>query len=65
MLYLVPVPIIIIAATVLMVAKTYKLKLIGKLSKVIIAVGVVFFIHFFTQNILKCGPSCCIITKIL
>ena len=50
MLYLVPVPIIIIAATVLMVAKTYKLKLIGKLSKVIIAVGVVFFIHFFAVS---------------
>lgn len=50
MLYLVPVPIIIIAATVLVVANTYKLKLVGKLSKVIIAVGVVFFIHFFAVS---------------
>lgn len=50
MLYLVPVPIIIIAVMVKVVADRYKLKIFAKLSRVVIAIGMVFFIHFFAVS---------------
>lgn len=50
MLYLVPVPIIVIAVMVKVVADTYKLKILAKVSRIVIAVGMVFFIHFFAVS---------------
>lgn len=47
MLYLVPVPIVILAVIVKLVADRYKVKSLSIISKIIIVVGVVFFAHFF------------------
>lgn len=47
MLYLVPLPIIIIAVVVKVVSDKYKLKIFSTISKVVIAIGVVLFIYFF------------------
>ena len=50
MLYLVPVPIIILAVMVKLVADRYKVKSLSIISKIVIAVGVVFFVHFFAVS---------------
>lgn len=50
MLYLVPVPIIVIAVMVKVVSDTYKIKPLAILSRIVIAVGMVFFIHFFAVS---------------
>lgn len=50
MLYLVPVPIVILAVIVKLVADRYKVKSLSIISKIIIVVGVVFFTHFFAVS---------------
>ena len=50
MLYLVPVPIIVIAVMVKVVSDTYKIKTLAILSRIVIAVGMVFFIHLFAVS---------------
>ena len=50
MLYLVPVPIIVIAVMVKVVADKYKLNILAKLSRIVIAIGMVIFIHFFAVS---------------
>ncbi len=50
MLYLVPVPIIVIAVMVKVVSDTYKIKPLAILSRIVIAVGMVFFIHLFAVS---------------
>lgn len=50
MLYLVPVPIVILAVIVKLVADRYKVKSLSIISKIIIVVGVVFFIHFYAVS---------------
>lgn len=47
MLFLVPVPIIVIAVMVKVVSDKYKLKLLGTISRVVIFIGMVLFIYFF------------------
>lgn len=48
MLFLVPVPIIVIAVMVKVVSDKYKLKLLGTISRVVIFIGMVLFIYFFS-----------------
>ena len=50
MLYLVPVPIVILAVIVKLVADRYKVKTLSIISKIVIVLGVVFFIHFFAVS---------------
>lgn len=50
MLYLVPVPIIVIAVAVKVVSDTYKLKFLAKLSRIVIAIGMVLFVHLFAVS---------------
>lgn len=50
MLYLVPVPIIITAAIIKIVSDRYKVKTLAIISKIIIIVGIVFFIHFYAVS---------------
>lgn len=50
MLYLVSVPIIITAAIIKIVSDRYKIKTLAIISKIIIIVGVVFFIHFYAVS---------------
>lgn len=50
MLYLVPVPIVFVAVIVKLVADRYKVKSLSIISKIVIALGVVFFVHFFAVS---------------
>lgn len=50
MLYLVVVPIIVLAAIVKLVSDRYKLKILGTISKVVIYIGVILFIHLFAVS---------------
>ena len=50
MLYLVAVPIIFLAVIVKLVADRYKVKTLSIISKIVIVLGVVFFIHFFAVS---------------
>lgn len=50
MLYLVVVPFIVLAAIVKLVSDRYKLKLVGKISKVVIYIGVILFIYLFASS---------------
>lgn len=50
MLYLIPVPIIVLAAIVKLVSDRYKLKVLGTISKVVIFIGVILFIYFFAAS---------------
>ena len=45
MLFLVPVPIIVIAVMVKVVSDKYKLKLLGTISRVVIFIGMVLFMN--------------------
>lgn len=47
MLYLIPIPIVIVAAIVDVVATKYKMKITKTISKVIIILGVLFFLYTF------------------
>ena len=49
-IYLVAVPIIIIAVMVKVVSDKFKLKFLAIASRVVIALGMVFFIHFFAVS---------------
>ena len=50
MLYLVPVPIIVIAVMVKVVSDKHKIKPLAILSRIVIAIGMVFFVHFFAVS---------------
>lgn len=50
MLYLVPVPIIVIAVMVKVVSDKYKINILAKISRVVIAIGMIFFIYFFAAS---------------
>ncbi len=50
MLYLVLVPIIMLAAIVKLVSDRYKLKILGTVSKAIIFIGVILFIYLFAVS---------------
>jgi len=49
MLFLVPLPILIIAVIVKLVSDKYKLKLFSTISKVVIMLCVVTFIYFYVK----------------
>lgn len=49
MLFLVPLPILIIAVMVKLVSDKYKLKLFSTISKVVIMLCVVTFIYFYIK----------------
>lgn len=51
MLYLVPVPFIVIAVIVKVVADTYKLKTLAKISRIAIFIGMVIFIYFYAKSL--------------
>lgn len=50
MLYLVVVPFIVLAAIVKLVSDRYKLKIVGKISKIVIYIGVILFIYLFAAS---------------
>ena len=50
MLYLVLVPIIMLAAIVKLVSDRYKLKILSTISKVVIFIGVVLFVYLFAAS---------------
>lgn len=50
MLYLVLVPIIMLAAIVKLVSDRYKLKILSTISKVVIFIGVVLFIYLYAAS---------------
>ena len=49
-MYLVALPIVIIAYTVKVVADRYKLDILSKISKIVIILGILFFIHFYAVS---------------
>lgn len=50
MLYLVLVPIIMLAVIVKLVSDRYKLKILSTISKVVIFIGVVLFVYLFAAS---------------
>lgn len=50
MLYLVVVPFIVLAAIVKLVSDRYKIKIVGKISKIVIYIGVILFIYLFAAS---------------
>ena len=50
MLYLVPIPIILVAEIIKVVSDKYKLKPLAIISRIVIAIGMVFFIHFLAVS---------------
>lgn len=50
MLYLVPVPIIVIAVMVKVVSDKFKIKALAIISRVVIAIGMVLFVYFFAAS---------------
>ena len=50
MLYLIAVPIVIIAVVVRVVSEKYKLDIMLKISNTVIIVGVLFFMHFYAVS---------------
>lgn len=50
MLYLVLVPIIMLAAIVKLVSDRYKLKILSTISKVVIFIGVVLFVYLYAAS---------------
>ena len=50
MLYLVPVPFIVIAVMVKVVSDKFKIKPLAIISRVVIAIGMVLFIYFFAAS---------------
>lgn len=50
MIYLLALPVIIIAVVVKVVSDNYKLKTMSKISKLVIILSVLFFIHFYAVS---------------
>lgn len=50
MLYLVLVPIIMLAVIVKLVSDRYKLKILSTISKVVIFIGVVLFVYLYAAS---------------
>lgn len=50
MLYLVALPIVVIAVVVRVVSEKYKLDIMLKISNTVIIVGVLFFVHFYAVS---------------
>ena len=50
MIYLAALPIIIIAVMVNKTANRYKMDITAKISKIVIILGVLFFIHFYAVS---------------
>lgn len=48
MYYLIPIPIVFLAVIVKLVSDRYKIKLLSSISKVIIIIGVIAFIYFYS-----------------
>ena len=49
-MYLVALPIVIIAYTVKIVADRYKLDILSKISKIVMILGILFFAHFYAVS---------------
>lgn len=49
MYHLVPIPIVILAVMVKLISVRYGLKIFEIISNIVITVGVIFFIYFFTD----------------
>lgn len=47
MLFLIPIPIVLVAVLVKLVADNYDLKIIGIISNIVILIGIAFFIYFY------------------
>ena len=47
MLFLIPIPIVIVAVIVKLVSDNFDLKIIGVISNIVILVGIAFFIYFY------------------
>lgn len=51
MYYLIPIPIIFVAAMVKLVASNYKLKSFEIIANIAIIISVIFFIYYFTDHL--------------
>ena len=49
-MYLVALPIVIIAFTVKVVADKFKLDIVSKIAKIVIILGILFFAHFYAVS---------------
>ncbi len=49
-MYLVTVPIVLIAIVVKVVSDKYKLDIMSKIAKIVIILGVLFFAHFYAVS---------------
>ena len=49
-MYLVALPIVIIAYTVKVVSDKYKLDILSKISKIVMILGILFFAHFYAVS---------------
>lgn len=49
-MYLIALPIVIIAYTVKIVADRYKLDILSKISKIVMILGILFFAHFYAVS---------------
>lgn len=48
MYYLIPIPIVLLAVIVNLVSNRYKLKIFSTISKIVIILGVIAFIYFYS-----------------
>lgn len=49
-MYLVAVPVVIIAVVVKVVSDRYKVDILSKIAKIVIILGVLFFAHFYAVS---------------
>ena len=51
MIYLIPIPIVITAFLVKIVSVKYGLKIFASISNIVILIGTIFFIYYYTKHI--------------
>ena len=49
MFYLIPIPIVIVAVMVKLLCDRYKVKILSKISTIVIVLGVLYFIYAFAD----------------